>query len=75
MGAGTNHRIYQGDDGLWYYRVRGSQDVGPFDTQFEAEQKLTRQMRLWTGAAGPLAAWPRDWNPGRLFRRSANRQP
>lgn len=68
-----NDRIYQSDDGQWYYRIRGNQIVGPFESRAEAQDKLSRQVRLWTGRAGPLGSWPRQWHP-RFFRRSATRQ-
>lgn len=69
-----NDRIYQGTDQLWYYRVRGNHDIGPFDSRLDAERKLNRQLRSWGAIKGPAAAWPRGWHPGRLLRRSAARQ-
>ena len=69
-----NDRIYQGNDARWYYRVRGNQVVGPFDTYNDAQSKLNKQMNHWTGRSGPIAVWPRHWQPARLLRRSATRQ-
>ena len=69
-----NDRIYQGHDGLWYYRVRGNQSVGPFDSYVDAQTKLQKQMRSWVGRGGPIAVLPRSWQPARIFRRSATRQ-
>ncbi|NKC00672.1 MAG: hypothetical protein GKR90_19565 [Pseudomonadales bacterium] len=67
-------RIYQGEDNQWYYRVRGNQAIGPFESHSEAQSKLSRQLKTWTGRSGPAAVWPRDWHPGRILRRSATRQ-
>ena len=69
-----NDRIYQGEDELWYFRVRGNQSVGPFDNFGDAQAKLNKQMKSWTGRSGPVAALPRNWQPARIFRRSATRQ-
>jgi hypothetical protein len=66
-------RIFQADDQSWYYRTRGNH-IGPFNSRQEAELKLRKQMRSWTGRAGPLASWHRNWQPTRIFRRSATRQ-
>ena len=69
-----NNRIYQGQDSQWYYRVRGNQAVGPFETYNDAQRKLDKQMKAWTGRGGPLSTWPRSWQPARMLRRSATRQ-
>ena len=68
-------RIFQGDDDQWYYRVRGNKAIGPFATRGDAEHKLNKQLSHWGAGNGPLASWPRNWQPGRVFRRSATRQP
>lgn len=67
-------RIYQGEDDSWYYRVRGNDKVGPFDSAIETQQALNRQLALWHGRTGPSAVWPQDWNPARFLRRSVTRQ-
>ncbi len=73
-GRHMNDRVFRAKDDHWYYRARGNQDIGPFDSRFEAERSLQKQMRGWTGIGGPLAVWPRSWQPGKFFRRSATRQ-
>ena len=69
-------RIYQGDDGAWYYKTRGNHNVGPFKSYHDAEQSLFVQIRGWAKRAKPKkAAWhKRGWQPGRLMRRSVTRQ-
>lgn len=72
-GTGMQNRIYQGDDGQWYYRVRGNHSIGPFDASTDAERALNQQLRSWV-KRGPLNALQRTWHPARLLRRSATRQ-
>ncbi|NOX49964.1 MAG: hypothetical protein GXP16_05420 [Gammaproteobacteria bacterium] len=67
-------RIYQENEGLWYYRTRGNHAVGPFENKTAAEKALKKQIRSWAGRASPKPVWPRTWHPTRLFRRSATRQ-
>ena len=66
-------RIFQADDGQWYYRVRSNQDAGPFASRAVAQRKLDKQMRMWTGF-GPLANWKRALQSNKVMRRSATRQ-
>jgi hypothetical protein len=47
-------RIYQGDDDLWYFNVRGNQPKGPFNNYHDAEGALNdhlRRCRRPTGAS------------------------
>lgn len=37
-------RIYQGEDAQWYFNVRGSQSMGPFDTYHSAELALNNHV-------------------------------
>ncbi len=73
-------RIFQSKDGLWRYRTRGGQIIGPFESREEAEAALEKQLRMWGAAPAPKAVW-RSWRPGKLFggsmrspRRSGTRQ-
>lgn len=70
-----DERIYQADDGQWYYRARGHQDAGPFESQEQALTALRKQIRDWRGRANPRATWPRTLQPTRFLRRSATRHP
>ena len=38
-------RIYQGEDALWYFNVRGNHSKGPFETHNAAEEALRRHIR------------------------------
>jgi len=68
-----DERIYQGKDEFWYYRSRGTQDAGPFNSRLHAEQALARQIAHWDRKQ-PFALIPRHWHPMKYFRRSATRQ-
>ena len=43
----NTERIYQGEDDLWYFNVRGNLAKGPFATHREAELELTQNIRTW----------------------------
>ncbi len=67
-------RIYQNDDDeQFYYRARGNQVVGPFDTRQHAQKSLNRLTRQWTTSPAQKSAWLRPLQPARIFRRSATR--
>jgi hypothetical protein len=38
-------RIYQGEDALWYFNVRGNQAKGPFESHSSAEIALRAHIR------------------------------
>ena len=71
----VNERIYRGDDGSWYYRARGNDAVGPYDSLEAAEQALNRQVRSWSGRGKPRTIWSQHLPSSKLFRRSATRHP
>jgi hypothetical protein len=70
---GMDERIYKGENEEWFYRARGNHSVGPFENYHSAEKALTKQINSWSGKAGPIATWPRQLKPSRIFRRSATR--
>ncbi|XOV84039.1 MAG: DUF6316 family protein [bacterium] len=70
-----DERIYQTEDGQWYYRVRGHQDAGPFPSEEAAATELRKQIRSWRGRTAPRKVWPRNLPTSRFFRRSATRHP
>ncbi len=70
----VNERIYQRDDGAWYFDVRGKISVGPFEDPFDAENSLKRYVTTCRRRAAPNPSLPRSWNPFRWFSRSATRQ-
>ena len=43
----NTERIYQSDDDLWYFNVRGNLAKGPFVTYHEAEMALAYHLRQW----------------------------
>ncbi|MCH1550929.1 MAG: hypothetical protein L7T19_07180 [Pseudomonadales bacterium] len=47
-----NKRIYLSDDDQWYWRLRGGDTVGPFDSQEAAELSLAEKMRSWHNPKG-----------------------
>ena len=60
----ANDRIYQNDDGEWFFRVRGNHDVGPFPTEAQAVEKLEKHVAQWWAAPrrrshGPALGTPR----------------
>jgi len=43
----NTERIYQREDDLWYFNVRGNLAKGPFQTYHDAERALVHQVRQW----------------------------
>lgn len=43
-------RIYQGEDELWYFNVRGNLPMGPFATYHDARDALSAQLFQWQRA-------------------------
>ncbi len=70
-----DERIYQTDEGQWYYRARGHQDAGPFPNEEAAEAALRKQVRNWRGRGTPRKSSPGNLTTLRFFRRSATRHP
>ena len=69
-----NERIYQDDNGAWFYHIRGNQVVGPFDSYDLADHNLNKHVSSCSRRVSAGFQWPRNWSPGRLLRRSAARQ-
>ena len=55
----NSDRLYQGDDELWYFNVRGNMSKGPFATRAEGEDALARHVRHWRGTTLSPNPWPR----------------
>ena len=55
----NSERIYQGNDDLWYFNVRGNLAKGPFATYHEAEMALVYHLRQWQKPFDK-PAWPRQ---------------
>jgi hypothetical protein len=71
----VDERIYQTQDGQWYYRARGHQDAGPFPSEESAVTALRKQIRSWRGRSAPRKTPLSDLPTSRFFRRSATRHP
>ena len=67
-------RIYQGEDGAWYYRARVNQAVGPYESYLVAEQQLVKQIRTWSRRARPVESWKPRFLQMRGLQGSATRQ-
>ena len=67
-------RIYQGEDGAWYFRARGNQAVGPYESYLAAEQQLVKQIRTWSRRARPAESWKPRFLQLRGVQGSATRQ-
>lgn len=70
-------RIFQDSDELWYYRARGGQKAGPFESRAQAELALAKQLRSWGADPKPKAVL-QNWRPkkllqGNLMRRTRRR--
>jgi len=65
----STERVFLGEDGQWYFNVRGTQPNGPFNSQIEAEQQLIRHVNACRHRVEGTMAWPHQLNPSRLLRR------
>lgn len=65
-------RIFQGEDQLWYFNVRGNQAIGPFASFSDAGDALSAHVRTCKRRTDFTLPWPQDWNPARLLRRAAS---
>ena len=66
-------RIYQGENDQWYFNIRGSQAMGPYETYLEADRELTKHVSHYRSRTTLKVHWPRMLHPSRLLRRSATR--
>lgn len=69
-----NNRVFEKQEGGWYFTKRGDRPQGPYPNQASAEQALNRFVRgcLSREQQGRAATiWPRVWNPLRLFRKGS----
>jgi len=65
----SKERVFLGEDGQWYFNVRGNQATGPFASRREAEQQLIRYVNACRNRVEGTVAWPQQLNPTRLLRR------
>lgn len=64
-------RIFQGEDELWYFSIRGNQAAGPFESQGEAATALSAYVRTCQRRTEFSLSWPEEWSPARLLRRTS----
>jgi hypothetical protein len=50
-----SHRIFRANE-LWYFHTREGIDVGPFNSEFEAQVEASILKHILNGAATPAAA-------------------
>ena len=67
-------RIYTDSDNLWYIRMRGNIQLGPYDSRVHAEAALDKQIRHWAPLRYTRRSSSGSFNPFKLLRRSVFRQ-
>lgn len=72
MSIERSDRIYQAEDQLWYFSVRGNVAKGPFSSWQEAESALRRHIRDCRRRTDMTAIWPESWPALRLRRRDTH---
>jgi hypothetical protein len=65
----STERVFLGEDGQWYFNVRGNQAQGPFATRHEAEQRLVRYVKACRKRVELGVSWPQSLKSVRLLRR------
>jgi len=55
----TTDRIFEAEDGGWYFHVRGNQAVGPFDSFHQAESALGHHVSHCRNRLDIKLSWPR----------------
>ncbi|MBH80726.1 MAG: hypothetical protein CMQ49_09490 [Gammaproteobacteria bacterium] len=62
------NRISQGDDGQWYFKVRGNQSMGPYPSHQDAAHALNVYVSACQERVEGRIRWPRFLHPLRLRR-------
>jgi hypothetical protein len=65
-------RIFLGEDQQWYFNVRGNQAAGPFASSEDAAVALMEHVKSCKRRTEFALAWPSEWTPTRLLRRTAS---
>jgi len=65
----SSDRVFLGEDGQWYFNVRGNQASGPFPSRQDAEQQLIRHVNACRRRVEGGALWPQELKPAHWFRR------
>lgn len=61
-------RTYQGDDGQWYFKVRGNQTMGPYENHHDAAHAVSVYVAACRERVEGRFRWPRLIHPWRLRR-------
>lgn len=67
--SGQQKRVFQGEDGQWYFRARRNGTEGPFTDRSSARRALERHI-FDCHVRSQGMSWPRQWSPMRLLRRA-----
>ena len=66
----SSSRIFQADDGQWYFKVRGNQNMGPYPSHSDAVHALGVYVSACRERLEGRLRWPRIFHPLRLRRAS-----
>ena len=67
----SSERIFQREDGRWYFRIRGDTSMGPYSSHREASGSLARYVESCRRQAEMSFTWPR-WFHMRYWLRRFN---
>lgn len=62
-------RVFQHEDGSWYFRIRGNATVGPYPNYREANDSLQRYVASCRRQSELTPSWPRWLHPRYWIRR------
>jgi len=65
----SKDRVFSGEDGQWYFSIRGNQASGPFPSRQVAEQQLIRHVNACRKRVELGTLWSQEFKPGNWFRR------
>jgi len=57
--AMLSERMFQREDGRWYFRIRGNTTMGPYSSHREASESLNRYVASCRRQAEMSFTWPR----------------
>jgi hypothetical protein len=63
-----SERIFQREDGRWYFRIRGDTSMGPYSSHREASESMNRYVASCRRQSEMSFTWPR-WLHLRHFAR------
>lgn len=65
----SSERMFQREDGRWYFRIRGNTTMGPYSSHREASESLNRYVASCRRQAEMSLSWPRWLHVKHLARR------